>query len=477
MRNNSIISGVFWTMGERCIAQIVSFIVSIVLARLLSPADYGVVAILLIFISIADVFVSNGFGAALIQKKDADQLDFSTLLICSVISSIVIYFIIYFLAPVIADFYNNKNIVLLMRVMALRIPISGYNTIQRAYISRNMLFKKFFFSTLGGTVVSAIIGITMAYKGLGAWALVAQNLGNTVVDTIVLSITIDWKPTFRFKIERAISLMSYGWKVLCTSVIGTFFDQLQSLAIGKAFSSADLAYYNKGNQIPSLVSSNVSNSVMTVLFPAFANFSDDYDMIRKITRKAIRMMTYISFPIMIGLAMTARPLITLLLTEKWEQSIEYMKILSISVAFGLVGDTGLQTIKAIGRSDVLLKLELVKKPVFLVLLVLGLNYGTMGVAITTVIYSFYAMLMNFGTMGKLINYHFSDQLKDVVSVAILSLIMGITVYICNLIPFCNYILEIIFKTFIGVSVYIFVSLVTRSQEFIYLITFIKEKLG
>ena len=364
-----------------------------------------------------------------------------------------------------------------MRVMALRIPISGYNTIQRAYISRNMLFKKFFFSTLGGTVVSAIIGITMAYKGFGAWALVAQNLGNTVVDTIVLSITIDWKPTFRFKIERAISLMSYGWKVLCTSVIGTFFDQLQSLAIGKAFSSADLAYYNKGNQIPSLVSSNVSNSVMTVLFPAFANFSDDYDMIRKITRKAIRMMTYISFPIMIGLAMTARPLITLLLTEKWEQSIEYMKILSISVAFGLVGDTGLQTIKAIGRSDVLLKLELVKKPVFLVLLVLGLNYGTMGVAITTVIYSFYAMLMNFGTMGKLINYHFSDQLKDVVSVAILSLIMGITVYICNLIPFCNYILEIIFKTFIGVLVYIFVSLVTRSQEFIYLITFIKEKLG
>lgn len=477
MRNNSIISGVFWTMGERCIAQIVSFIVSIVLARLLSPADYGVVAILLIFISIADVFVSNGFGAALIQKKDADQLDFSTLLICSVISSIVIYFIIYFLAPVLADFYNNKNIVPLMRVMALRIPISGYNTIQRAYISRNMLFKKFFFSTLGGTVASAIIGIAMAYKGLGAWALVAQNLGNTVVDTIVLSITIDWKPTFRFKIERAISLMSYGWKVLCTSVIGTFFDQLQSLAIGKAFSSADLAYYNKGNQIPSLVSSNVSNSVMTVLFPAFANFSDDYDMIRKITRKAIRMMTYISFPIMIGLAMTARPLIILLLTEKWAQSIEYMKILSISVAFGLVGDTGLQTIKAIGRSDVLLKLELVKKPVFLILLILGLNYGTMGVAITTVIYSFYAMLMNFGTMGKLINYHFSDQLKDVVSVAILSLIMGIAVYICNLIPFCNYILEIIFKTCIGMLVYIFVSLVTRSQEFIYLITFIKEKLG
>lgn len=477
MRNNSIISGVFWTMGERCIAQIVSFIVSIVLARLLSPADYGVVAILLIFISIADVFVSNGFGAALIQKKDADQLDFSTLLICSVISSIVIYFIIYFLAPVLADFYNNKNIVPLMRVMALRIPISGYNTIQRAYISRNMLFKKFFFSTLGGTVASAIIGIAMAYKGLGAWALVAQNLGNTVVDTIVLSITIDWKPTFRFKIERAISLMSYGWKVLCTSVIGTFFDQLQSLAIGKAFSSADLAYYNKGNQIPSLVSSNVSNSVMTVLFPAFANFSDDYDMIRKITRKAIRMMTYISFPIMIGLAMTARPLIILLLTEKWAQSIEYMKILSISVAFGLVGDTGLQTIKAIGRSDVLLKLELVKKPVFLILLILGLNYGTMGVAITTVIYSFYAMLMNFGTMGKLINYHFSDQLKDVVSVAILSLIMGIAVYICNLIPFCNYILEIIFKTCIGMLVYIIVSLVTRSQEFIYLITFIKEKLG
>ena len=475
MRNNSIISGVFWTMGERCIAQIVSFVVSIVLARLLSPTDYGVVAILLIFISIADVFVSNGFGAALIQKKDADQLDFSTLLICSVISSIVIYFIIYFLAPIIASFYNNESIVPLMRVMALRIPISGYNTIQRAYISRNMMFKKFFFSTLGGTVVSAIIGITIAYKGFGAWALVAQNLGNTIVDTIVLSITIDWKPSFRFKLERAISLMSYGWKVLCTSVIGTFFDQLQSLVIGKAFSSADLAYYNKGNQLPSLVSSNVSNSVMTVLFPAFANYSDDYDSIRNITRRAIRMMTYISFPIMIGLAMTAKPLIILLLTEKWEPSIEYMKILSISVAFGLVGDTGLQTIKAIGRSDVLLKLEFVKKPVFLILLVLGLNYGTMGVAVTTAIYSFYAMLMNFGTMGKLINYRFSEQVKDVLSVAILSLIMGVAVYICGLMTFYNYVLEIVIKACVGVAVYILISSITRSQEFIYLVSFAKKK--
>lgn len=155
----------------------------------------------------------------------------------------------------------------------------------------------------------------MAYKGFGAWALVAQNLGNTIVDTIVLSITIDWKPSFRFKLERAINLMSYGWKVLCTSVIGTFFDQLQSLVIGKAFSSADLAYYNKGNQIPSLVSTNVNNSVMTVLFPAFANYSDDYDSIRNITRKAIRMMTYIFLSFNDRIAMTAKPLIILLLTE------------------------------------------------------------------------------------------------------------------------------------------------------------------
>ena len=247
------------------------------------------------------------------------------------------------------------------------------------------------------------------------------------------------------------------------------------MVIGKAFSSADLAYYNKGNQIPSLVSTNVNNSVMTVLFPAFANYSDDYDSIRNITRKAIRMMTYISFPLMIGLAMTAKPLIILLLTEKWEPSIDYMKILSISVAFGLIGDTGLQTIKAIGRSDVLLKLEFVKKPVFLILLVLGLNYGTMGVAVTTAIYSFYAMLMNFGTMGKLINYRFSDQVKDVLSVAILSLIMGVAVYICGLMTFYNYVLEIIIKACVGVAVYILISLITRSQEFIYLVSFAKKK--
>ena len=173
--------------------------------------------------------------------------------------------------------------------------------------------------------------------------------------------------------------------------------------------------------------------------------------------------------------MTAKSLIILLLTEKWEPSIDYMKILSISVAFGLIGDTGLQTIKAIGRSDVLLKLEFVKKPMFLILLVLGLNYGTMGVAVTTAIYSFYAMLMNFGTMGKLINYHFVDQVKDVVGVAALSLIMGVAVYVCGLVSFHNYALEIIIKACVGVIVYILISLATKSKEFIYLINFAKKK--
>lgn len=476
MSNKSVINGIFWSFGERLTAQVVSFVVSIILARMLSPTDYGVVAVLLIFIGMADIFVSNGFGTALIQKKDADELDFSTLFYCGLTTSMIIYLLIFVTAPCIARFYNNDAIVLLMRVLAVRIPISAYNTIQRAFVSRHMIFKKFFFSTLIGTILSAFIGIFLAWKGYGAWALIAQNLGNAIIDSIVLTFIVTWRPSLVFSLERAKQLMSYGWKVLFAGVIGGFFDQIQSLIIGKAFSPADLAFYEKGNQIPTIISSNVSNSVMTVLFPAVANYSDDYGMIRKLTRQATCMMAYVTFPLMFGLAFVSRPVIVLLLTDKWVKSAEYMSILCFSVAFALIGNVGLQTIKATGRSDLLLKIELYKKPVFLLLILIGLKYGVRGVAIASTVYSFYAMLVNFGTMGKIINYSFREQIKDVVRVALLSVGMSIFVWLCNYIPICSNLGEILIKVVVGASCYIALSYFTNNEEFHSIINYIQHKI-
>lgn len=476
MSNKKIVSGVFWSFGERIVAQLVSFVVSIVLARMLMPEDYGEIAILLIFISIADVFVSNGFGTALIQDKNADKNDFSTIFYCSLSVSLIIYIVLFFSAPLISSFYNKESLIIFMRVLALRIPISSYNTIQRAYISRNMMFQKFFYVTLIGTVISAVVGIAMAYNGFGAWSLIAQYLTNTVIDSISLTFIVDWRPELVFIPKRAKELMSFGGKVLAAELIGTTFDQIQSFVISKVFSPADLAYYNKGNQIPSMISSNINNSVMTVLFPAIANKGGSFNEVKAMSRKSLRMMIYIVFPMMFGLASVSRPLILILLTDKWAESITYMTILCFSVAFSLVGNTGLQTIKAVGRSDMLLKIELYKKPLFLIALFVGLYFGVIGVAISSAIYSLYAMVINFGTMGKIIHYTFIEQVKDVIDVGRLAVLMGVLLFAVNLLSITNNWIDLILKIIIGVGSYIILSRITNSEEYKYILNFVRNRI-
>ena len=242
MNGNKIVSGMIWRFGEKITAQLVSFAVSIVLARLLMPDDYGIVAIVNVFIAIAEIFVTSGFGTSLIQKKDADDIDFSSVFWCNLIFSIMLYMALFFFASIIANFYNMPLIAPVLRVFGLRLPIAAINSIQNAYVSRNMDFKKFFWATLIGTIVSAALGITMAYMGFGVWALIAQYLSNSIIDTIVLFIIIKWRPLFVFSTERVKPLISYGWKILATDLIGTIFNQLNSFIIGKKYSSIDLAY-------------------------------------------------------------------------------------------------------------------------------------------------------------------------------------------------------------------------------------------
>lgn len=268
---NKVFSGLIWKFAERILAQGVSFIVSVVLARILMPSDYGIVALILVFINIANVFVTSGFSTALVQNKDANSVDFSTNFYCSFALSILVYGILFAIAPFLSQFYEMPDLALILRVFALRIPLSAYSAIQHAYVERYMIFKRYFFSTLGGTLISGVVGIMMAYNGFGAWALIAQYFTNTIVDILVLSITVPWHPEFRFSWKSAKSMMNYGWKILVADLSGTFFDQLRSLIVGKAYTSADLAFYNKGNQLPSLITTNISSSIMTVLFPAIAN--------------------------------------------------------------------------------------------------------------------------------------------------------------------------------------------------------------
>lgn len=253
INNRKVLSGLLWRFAERCGAQGASFIVSIILARLLNPDIYGTISLITVFTTILQVFIDSGMANALIQKKDADEIDFSTVLFFNISVCCILYLGMYIAAPLIAEFYNNKELTVVIRVLSLILIISGIKNVQQAYVSRNMLFKRFFYATLGGTLSAAIVSIIMAYNGFGVWALVIQYIFNAFVDTVILWITVKWRPQRTFSFQRLKDLFSYGWKLLVSGLLDTTYNNARQLIIGKIYSSADLAYYNRGRQFPNFI--------------------------------------------------------------------------------------------------------------------------------------------------------------------------------------------------------------------------------
>ena len=338
-----------------------------------------------------------------------------------------------------------------------------------------MIFKRYFFSTLGGTLISGVVGIIMAYKGFGAWALIAQYFTNTIVDILVLSITVPWHPEFAFSWKSAKSMMSYGWKILAADLSGTFFEQLRSLIVGKAYTSADLAFYNKGNQLPSLITTNISTSIMSVLFPAIANISDEKARVKEMTRKAVKIMSFVMFPMLFGLAAASGPLINVLFTSKWALAVPFVQILSISSAISLIGGVSLQAIKAIGKSDIILKLEVYKKPVYVLLLIIGVKINVTAVAVTMLLYSIYGNVVNAGPLKKEIDYTYREQLKDLSPAFLMSGVMGLLVYMVSYLKLNNVLLLFI-QVLVGIALYLGMAMAFEVDTLKYLQNFLKEKM-
>lgn len=468
-----IVSGMIWRFGEKITAQLVSFIVSIVLARILMPDDYGIVAIVNVFIVIAEIFVTSGLGTSLIQKKNADDNDFSTIFWCNIALSILLYIIVFFASPVIASFYDIPLLTPVLRVFSIRLPISAINSIQNAYVSKKMDFKKFFFATLIGTIISGVVGITMAYMGFGVWALIAQYLTNSTIDTLVLFIVIKWRPHFYFDFEKAKPLVCYGWKILATDLIGTVFNQINSFIIGKEYTSADLAYYTQGKKIPDLVNNNVSGTLNAVLFPAMS-LTDNKEEIIQIRRKSLKMLEYVLFPLMFGMIAVADKMIIVLLTEKWIFAIPYVRITCLDVIIGVLGTTLTQEIKAIGRSDITLKMELIKKPIFVIIIIIAMRFGVMAIAWTLVINEIIAFCLNVYPVKKYIGFDFKMHLSDALSPLIMSGMMTAVVCLIGKL-ITNNIVCLIVQALVGGIIYIGLSYTTKNESFMYLMKMVLGK--
>lgn len=471
-----VASGLIWKFGERIIAQGISFIISVILARLLLPELYGTVALVLIFINLANVFITSGLGEALIRNKDANDTDFSTVFYCSLAVSIVLYLILFFSAPFIADFYQNQELVQVLRILSLQIPLSSVKTVQHAYVSKNLLFKKFFFSTLGGTIVSGVIGIIMAYKGFGVWALVEQYLVNSIIDMTVLFFTVEWRPKLLFSRKSAKYAFSYGWKLVAASFINQLYSEARSIIIGKKYTTSDLAYYQKGDHFPSLVITNINSSISTVIFPAMASVNDDIERLRNMTRRSMKLTSYIIFPMLAGLMAVAEPMIHLLLTDKWMMCVPFLRLGCLYWLFQPVQTANYQAIKAVGRSDICLKLEFVKKGIGIALIILTMQISVYALALSNVFMAGLSMLLNMAPNKKLIGYGFKAQFIDIAPATLLSLAVGIGVWLISKLTIPD-IAMLAIQILVGIAIYIGGSKILRIDSFYYLLDFIKSKRG
>lgn len=442
-----------WRYAERCGAQVIQFVVQIILARLLTPSDYGIIGLITVFISISLVFAQSGLGQALVQRKEVDNEEFSTVFYFSMIFSVVLYGVLFVGAPVISNFYNEPVLTNIVRVLGVTVVIGAVNSVQQAYVQKTMQFKRFFWSTLGGTLVSAVVGIYMAYSGFGVWALVGQQIANQLVNTLILWFTVKWRPMLIFSISKAKRLFSYGWKLLCSSLIDTIYNNIYSLIIGKFYSSAELGYYNRGKQFPVLIIQNINSAIDSVLFPVMAEAQDERQRLKAMVRRSIVTSTFLIFPAMAGLAAIAKPLTVILLTEKWLPAVPFIWFCCFTYAFWPVHTANLQAIKALGRSDIFLKLEIIKKLIGVAVLVITIPFGlyTMmwGQCLTTLVSS----VINAFPNKSLLGYSYLEQIKDMLPSLILSLMMLIVVSMIQLFDW-NDLLTMVVQIIIGVLLYL-----------------------
>lgn len=471
---NKIVSSFIWRFLERSGSQGVNFIVSIILARKLGPEAYGVITLANVFIAILLVFVEKGFGTALIQSKEADDYDFSSVFFFNLCICIVLYMLLFFATPFISSYYGIDELTPVIRALGLILISSGLKNVQQAYVSRNLLFKKFFFSTIIATICGGTIGILMVYKGFGAWALVAQTLINEFVGTLILWLTVKWRPKLLFSWNRLITLIKFGWKLLVSSLIDTVYNKLRDLIIGKRYTADDLAFYNKGNQLPSVLVINTCTAVDSVLFPTIAKVQDDKERVKDLTRKSIKLSTFIIMPMMVGTAVCAESIIRLLLTETWLPCVPYLRVACATYAFYMIHTANLNAITAIGRSDIFLKLEILKKGIGILTIVLTIQYGPFVLVCSGLFASVVSMIINCYPNKRLLSYGFIEQMKDIFPSTAIACVMGSIVGLINFIAFPD-IVKLIIQVIVGVFIYCVLSKMLKLWSLDYLYNLIRRE--
>lgn len=473
LRTN-IIYNLFWKFLERGGTQGIQFLVQILLARLLTPEDYGTVALIIIFIQISNVFIQSGFNTALIQKKDADHVDFSTVFYFSLFVALILYMLLFFSSPLIAKFYNKPIIVPVVRWLSLTLFFGAISSIQNAVIAKNMEFKKLFYSSLVAMCISSILALGAAYSGLGVWAIVIQQLSSQILVTAVLWYTVKWRPILAFSFKKLKSLFSYGSKILASTLIETFYNNVRGLIIGKIYTPAVLGYYNRGQQFPSIIITNINGSIQSVMLPVMSSEQDDLRKMKLLVRRSISVSSFLVFPIMVGLAIIAEPLVILMLTDKWLPAVPFLQIYCISYAVWPLHTANLQAISALGRSDIFLVLEILKKTIGIIIMFFSIKYGVYAIAVGEVLSSLFSTLINAYPNKNLLSYGLKEQLMDMLPSFVISVIMGVLVFAIGILK-VPIIISLLIQLITGVVSYVLLAKILKLEVFLYLSNIISNR--
>lgn len=478
MQNESIkkiaIKNILWKFAERCGAQVVNLIITIVLARILLPEDFGIIALINVFIVILNVFVDSGMANALIQKKNVDNKDFSTVFYFNIIQGILIYIILYLLAPFIASFYENADITAMIRVAGVVLLISGVKNVQQAYVSKNLIFHKFFWATLIGTIISSIVGILLAYNHYGVWALIIQNVLNQLIDTIVLWIIVRWRPEKYFSFKRIKDLLSYGIKLLFSALIDTVYSNFYVLFIGKYYTESELAYYSKGKQLPEVLVVNINSAMESVLFPIMSDVQENKEELKKLTRNVISVSTIILWPVLAAVMASASEVITVLLTDKWIDSVIFLQIFCFSYALWPIHTANLNAIKAYGKSDTFLKQEIIKKVMGITVLLLVFDKGVHMIAASAFVTTPISAFINWFPNRKFLSYKFFELIKDLMPAFGMAVAEYVIIHLLSFLGLNIYI-KFCLQLIVGAALY-FIMLYFFKRELLgILFSFVKTK--
>lgn len=468
-----IMTSFIWKLFERTSTQVIQFIVQLILARLLSPSDFGAISIIMVFINLSSIFINGGFNTALIQKKEVTEEDYSTVFYISLFLAIILYILIFISATYISNYFYIEDLDVMMKILGITLIIGAFISVQQAIISKKLLFKKLFFSGFSAALISGIVSIILAYFRYGVWALVFQQLVFQVFLFVSLLFTLRWRPKYCFSKEKAKELFKFSYKILLINLFNTINNNIRSLVIGKRYTSDMLGYYDRGKTIPQIIINNITLTMQSVMLPTLSAYQDDKAVVKFLLRQSIKLSSFIIFPMMIGLVVIAKPIVILLLTEKWLQSVPFVQIFCLIFLIYPINSANLQATTAMGKGEILLKNDVMKKCITLIILACAIIFfdSTFAVAVSMLISTFVCTGISMYPNKKILKYTYKEQLLDMLPSLLLATIMGVIIFALN-----NVLASIILRIIIGILIYVGSAIIFKFDEYKYIVKLFSELL-